>query len=133
MDYTDPAGMTEDERMSDAELRTVREFLGLDQLHLATYLGVQDRTVRRWEAGTTPIPDGVRIEVERLEAHTAEQVTSAIEELMDIPDPVVAVYRDDNTFWTAHPEAKPLGAAWHRAVIARTAQEVPALEIAYRE
>jgi Domain of unknown function (DUF1870). len=122
----------DDERMTAAELRTIREWLGLTGDALAEWLGVQPRALRRWEAGTYRIPDGVRLNVEELEAHTATQVDVAVGQLMDVPDPTVVVYHDDDAFWTAHPEAKPLTAQWHRRVVARAAQEVPGLGIDYQ-
>ena len=128
--YTDPPGMPEDERMTPAELKVVREFLGLSSAALAKYLGVSDRTVRHWEEGKYPIPDGVRLEIEKLEAYTAEFVASVVEKLMDIPDPVVVTYRTDKEYHAAHPET-PLPASWHRAAIARVAQEVPGLSIVF--
>ena len=128
--YADPPGMPEDERMTPAELRVVREFLGLSSAALAGYLGVTDRTVRHWEAGKYPVPDGVRIEIEKLEAYTARFVADVVERLLDIPDPVVVTYRTDEEYHEAHPEI-PLPASWHRAVVARVAQEVPALSIVY--
>jgi len=128
--YTDPPGMPESERMTPAELKVVREFLGLSSAALAKYLGVTDRTVRHWEAGKYPVPDGVRIEIEKLEAFTARFVSDVVEKLLDVPDPVVLTYRTDDEYHAAHPEV-PLPASWHRAVIARVAQEVPALSIVY--
>ncbi len=38
MDYADPPGMPDDERMTDAELRVVREHLGLTGDALAAHL-----------------------------------------------------------------------------------------------
>jgi len=128
--YTDPPGMPEDERMTPAELKVVREFLGLSSAALARYLGVSDRTVRHWEEGKYPIPDGVRLEIEKLEAFTAEFVAGVVEKLMDYPDPVVVTYRTDKEYHAAHPET-PLPASWHRAAIARVAQEVPGLSIVF--
>lgn len=128
--YTDPPGMPESERMTPAELKVVREFLGLSSAALAGYLGVSDRTVRHWEAGKYPIPDGARLEIEKLEADTARFVAGVVEKLLDIPDPVVVTYRSDREYHAAHPEI-PLPASWHRAVIARVAQEVPALSIVF--
>jgi len=128
--YTDPPGMPEDERMTPAELKVVREFLGLSSAALAKHLGVSDRTVRHWEAGKYPIPDGVRLEIEKLEAYTAQFVAGVVEKLMDIPDPVVVTYRTDEEYHAAHPEI-PLPASWHRAAIARVAQEVPGLSIVF--
>lgn len=128
--YTDPPGMPEDERMTDAEFKVVREYLGLTGDWLAAHLGVSPRTVRHWEQGKYAIPDGVRLALEELEQHTAEAVGQAVEQLMDLPDPGVITYRSDEEYHAAHPEAQ-WPASWHRAVIARVAQEVPALSIAY--
>src|SRR5690606_819281 len=61
MQYTDPPGMPDDERMTPAEFRVVREFLGLTPEWLAAHLGVSGRTVRHWEQGKYAIPDGVRL------------------------------------------------------------------------
>lgn len=128
--FTDPPGMPVDERMTDAEFRVVREYLGLTGDWLAGHLGVASRTVRSWEAGKYPIPDGVRLAIEELEARTGEFVSRLIEQLLDIPDPVVITYRSDEEYRAAHPEIE-FPASWHRAVVARIAQEVPALGIAY--
>lgn len=129
-EYTDPPGMPEDERMTDAEFRVVREFLGLTGDWLAAHLNVTGRTVRAWEQGKYPIPDGVRLAIEQLETDTGEFVSSVIEKLMDLPDPGVITYRTDVEYHAAHPES-PFPASWHRAAVARIAQEVPALAIAY--
>lgn len=129
-EYTDPPGMPEDERMTDAEFRVVREFLGLTGDWLAAHLNVTGRTVRAWEQGKYPIPDGVRLAIEQLETDTGEFVSGVIEKLMDLPDPGVITYRTDADYHAAHPES-PFPASWHRAVVARIAQEVPALAIAY--
>jgi transcriptional regulator with XRE-family HTH domain len=131
-DYTDPPGMPDDERMTPAELKVIREFLGLSGAALAAYLKVSGRTVRHWEEGKYPIPDGARLAIEDLEAQTGEFVSSSIEQLMDLPDPGVVTYRTDKEYHAAHPDV-PYPASWHRAVIARIAQEVPGLEIAYAE
>jgi transcriptional regulator with XRE-family HTH domain len=128
--YSDPSGMPEDERMTDAEFKVVREFLGLTGDWLAGHLGVSARTVRHWEQGKYAIPDGVRLEMEDLERRTGEWIDRLVPQLMDLPDPGVYVYRTDEEYHEAHPEV-PLPASWHRAVVARVAQEVPALRIAY--
>lgn len=130
MDTTDP--IPDDEIMTPAELRVVREYLGLTGEALAVHLGVSSRTVRHWEAGVYAIPDGVRLEIEQLEELTATAVADAISQLMDVPDPVALVYRTDELYHYTHPGI-PLPAAWHRAVVARAAQEVPSLRIDYPE
>ena len=128
--YTDPAGMPENERMTDAEFRVVRDFLGLTGEWLAGHLGVSSRTVRHWEQGKFAIPDGVRLEFEDLEAGTGVFVSGVIEKLQGIPEPGVITYRSDTEYHAAHPEI-PFPASWHRAAVARIAQEVPGLAIAY--
>ncbi len=128
--YTDPSGMPEDERMTDAEFKVVREFLGLTGDWLAAHLGVSPRSVRHWEHGKYPIPDGVRLAIEDLEAQTATVIEQAVKALMDLPDPGVLTYRTDEEYHVANPESQ-FPASWHRAVVARIAQEVPGLAIAY--
>lgn len=130
--FTDPPGMPEDERMTDAEFKVVREFLGLTGDWLATHLSVSSRTVRHWEQGKFPIPDGVRLAMEDLERRTGEFIDGIVPQLLDLPDPGVVTYRTDAEYRAAHPEI-PFPAAWHRAVVARVAQEVPGLAIAYAE
>ncbi|WP_228981410.1 DNA-binding transcriptional regulator [Streptomyces sp. DH12] len=132
MQYTDPPDMPEDERMTPAEFKVVREFLGLTGDWLARHLGVSPRTVRHWEQGKYAIPDGVRLALEDLEARTAAFVSGIADALMDLPDPGVITYRDDAEYRVAHPEVD-WPASWHRAVIARVAQEVPGLSITYPE
>jgi transcriptional regulator with XRE-family HTH domain len=132
MQYTDPPGMPDDERMTPAEFRVVREFLGLTPEWLAAHLGVSGRTVRHWEQGKYAIPDGVRLEIEDVEQRTGEFVSGIIDKLMDLPDPTVITYRDDAEYRAAHPDT-PFPASWHRAVVARVAQEVPALSIRFKE
>jgi hypothetical protein len=129
-DYTDPPGMPDDERMTRAELKVTREYLGLSTEALGVYLEVAGRTVRHWEDGRYPIPDGARLEIEALEQHTVEAVGRIIDELMDLPDPTLTTYATDADYQTAHPDQK-LTAQWHRAVCARVAQEVPGLSITY--
>jgi hypothetical protein len=131
-DYIDPPGMPDDERMTDAEFRVVREFLGLTGDWLAEHLDVSGRTVRNWEHGKYPVPDGVRLEVERLERQTGEFVGAVVAQLLDVPDPTVVTYRSDAAYHAAHPEI-PFPASWHRAVLARVALEVPALAIVYSD
>jgi transcriptional regulator with XRE-family HTH domain len=131
-EYTDPPAMPDDERMTPAELKVVREFLGMSLKAMGEYLGVTLRTVTHWEQGKYNIPDGVRLAIEDLEARTGEFVGGIVEKLMDLPDPGVITYRDDIEYRAANPEI-PFPAAWHRAVVARVAQEVPALRIAYQD
>lgn len=125
--YTDPPGMPEDERMTDAEFKVVREFLGLTGDWLGDHLGVSSRTVRHWEQGKYPIPDGVRLALEALETTAGQQVAAAVEMLNDAPDPVLGLPRNE-----CPPEC-PWPPSWHRAIAARIALEVPGLSIVYSD
>lgn len=131
LDITATIGaIPDDERMTDAEFRTIREFLGLTGDWLAARLGVAPRTVRHWEQGKYPIPDGVRLAIEDLENRTGQFIGGCVNALMDLPEPGVIVYRSDVEYHAAHPEIS-FPASWHRAAVARIALEVPALRIAY--
>ncbi|MFI6496930.1 helix-turn-helix domain-containing protein [Nonomuraea typhae] len=124
--FTDPPGMPEDERMTDAELKVVREWLGLSLQWLADHLGVSLRTVQHWEQGKYAIPDGVRLTVEQLETTAAQQVTAGVTMLMDVPDPVLGLPREC-------PADCPWPPSWHRAIAARIAQEVTGLSMVYAD
>ena len=130
MDIPDPPGMPADERMTPAEFRVAREWLGLTGDWLAAHLQVNPRTVRAWGQGKYPIPDGVREQIKALEHHTGEVVSEAITTLNDMADPAVVTYRSDAEYHAAQPGI-PFPASWHRAAVARVAQEVPGLVIVY--
>lgn len=120
----------DDERMTAAELRVIREFLSLTGDVLAALLGVDPRTVRHWEAGKYRIPDSVRITVEQLEEMTGRAVADTVNQLARLEEPGVIVYRTDADYQRAQP-ATTMPASWHRAVVARAALEVPGLAMDY--
>ncbi len=124
------AAAADPDLMSGAELRVVREHIGLTVDWLAAHLHVAPRSIHRWEAGERDIPDGIRDAVETLEARTAEHVTAAVEACNTSRDPALATYRTDGEYRAHHPELT-WPASWHRAVVARVAQEVPGLVIGY--
>ena len=116
--------------MNGAELQMVRAFLGLPVEWLAAQLGVQIHSIRGWEAGDKPVPGRVSLAIRDLEAATGEAVGDAIAELLDANDVAALTYRCDMDYQAAYPDT-PWPASWHRAVIARVAQEVPGLVIRY--
>lgn len=124
-----PAHVVTTERMSNAELQTVREYLGLTIEALAGMLSVRPDTVRRWESGREPIPYRVPDEVEKLEQYTAAAVGELVAALQDQRDPGVAVYRRDEDMHAARPDTAHLPARWWRHVVARAAHEVPGVVI----
>jgi hypothetical protein len=116
--------------MLDAELRCAREWLGLSDEWLAAHLGVELHTLRQWEAGTSPIPDSVRLTIKQLEELTAGSVDTLISMFVDRPHPKVSVYHSDAEYHTAAPGAV-MPASWHRMVVMRTANELPGLSMVY--
>lgn len=121
--------------MNGAELRVITEYLGLDQSALADYLDVSARTVRRWIAGATPVPDGVRSEIETLENYTDAAVCGVVAELREACAPSVTVYGEDDPEWgdiaASLAIERPVPARWWRMVVARAVREVPGVAIRY--
>lgn len=119
----------EAEQMSDAELRVLRESLGLTGDWLAAHLGVSPRTVRHWEQGKYTVPRGVAKTLRGLEEETAalvkETAAELLEEYKTNPEPPqMVVYRTDEDYLASDPEPVRT-ASWHRAMVARIAQQVP--------
>lgn len=107
--------------MSAAEFRMVREALGLTTDWIAAHLNIALRTVRRWEHGHSPIPDGVRVEMENLEATWADEVNRIIGELENATDLVLTIPQ--------HDAAMP--AAWWRSIAHRAASIIPGVHVRY--
>lgn len=55
-------------------LQPLREILGLTGDQLAAHLHVNPRTVRSWEQGRDPVPEGVWAEVDTLLARAQQEV-----------------------------------------------------------
>lgn len=120
-----------DDRMMPIELKIVCEALGLSREQLAGALNVGPRAVDDWESGRRPLPDGVRDDVERIEAYTAEVADQLTAHLLEhaVPDPVFGVYDRDADMPALDLPGAPLAptARWWRAVAYRVAEDVPGL------
>lgn len=122
--------------MTGAELRTVREFLGLSTNWLAQYLEVGERKIMRWEAAEVPIPDGVAAQVDDLYEEAATIVSRlvgkyrALVKANDGNDVEILTYRTDEDYWAVIGDAK-FPARWHRMLCARVAEQVPGLVVVY--
>ena len=119
--FPEPDG---DQPMTDAEFRMVRDWLGLSGEWLAARLGVTLRTLRRWEAGHSPVPDGVRVEMEQLEQIAAGYVGELVAQLSDAREVVLTIPRESAGEWPA---------SWWRMVAVRVASEVPGLYVRYAD
>lgn len=112
--------------MTTAELRALRESLGLSLRAFAAAVGVGERTVDRWERGDSR---PARRHVARIEALCA-YTEAAVERLTG--QAVILTYRTTAEFHDAEPpEGWVLPASWHRQVAWRAAQETGAV-IRYR-
>lgn len=121
--------------MTAAEFRIARERLGVSGDWLAAHLGVSGRTVRRWEADTAPVPDGVAADLRAVEEETAAFVAAVVEALRDDgPDDDgarwVTTYASDAALMLEHPDS-PRSAGWHRAAMGRVAQALPGVRVRY--
>jgi predicted transcriptional regulator len=101
--------------LTAAEFRCTRERLGLPIRWVAEELGVQERSVSRWEDGTHPVPQGV--------ADTMKVWAAAADALYR---EVSVVHPNGEAFRTYRTDAdyRPTGmidwpASWHRAIAGR--------------
>jgi DNA-binding XRE family transcriptional regulator len=119
-----PPALDDYTRLTSADLKVRREALGISQDWLARQVGVQDRTVRRWEAGEFAIPADVWEVLEFGESMADEILEAVCEILQDLEEGAVdgidlTVYPTSERLWRAHPEFAPWPASWHRGVCAR--------------
>lgn len=120
--------MSQETRMSGAELRARREYLGLTGEALARLLGVNSRTERSWEQGRDPAPLRLRAEISEIEAETDAAVAEAARGLT--PGARIPVWRSDEEMAADVPD---LGARWTarwwRHVARRAAATMPDVTI----
>lgn len=113
--------------MNGATLKTLREALCLPVSWLAAVCGVQERTVRYWEAGTVPVPQDVSDQVEQLEmlaVMLTDQVVSSIRQQVaqhgDPGEPIRLVrYAEAEDVARFQPELATLPPTFHAAILAR--------------
>lgn len=118
------------ERMTPAEFRVLREYLGLSGPWLTARLGISSaRNQRGWESGAVPIPTRHAEALRDLAAETDKAVAKMVARLRRMKSPVAVTYWDDETY-VAH-EGDAWTAQWHRAVTARAVQQVPEARITY--
>lgn len=113
--------------MSPAELKTIRESLGLSAQWLADRAGVLQRSVQYWEAGRSRVPDDVAELILRIDAQFSEATRQALAVLDEQTEkqgrPPEAVrlyrYRNDAELWEARPDMAGLPVTAHAALLAR--------------
>lgn len=111
--------------MTPAELKTIRESLGLSAQWLADQAGVLQRSVQYWEAGRSRVPDDVAELLLKLDAQFSEATRQAVVDEQTAkqghPPEVVRLYRyrDDAALWEARPDMDGLPVTAHAALLAR--------------
>lgn len=111
--------------LTDAEFRIAREDLGLTAEWVAEQLGVALRTVRRWESGHSPVPEGVADRMGEWTDYAEGQVGEWAGRLPDVPEPVLVIPRDgERDRWPA---------GWWRALAARIVERVDGLRVVYAD
>lgn len=113
--------------MTPAELKTIRESLGLSSKWLADRAGVRQRSVEYWEAGRSRVPEDVAEVLLKLDAQFAEATRQALavvdEQTVKQGQPPETVnlyrYRDDAALWEARPDMRGLPVTAHAALLAR--------------
>lgn len=114
--------------MTPAELKTIRESLGLSVPQLTAMLRVSERAVRFWEDGRFTIPDGVADTLGGMQRDLGRLADALIEHLRAKGGPVLHVYRSDADYHDADPNS-PYPASWHRAAAARVLRALPSLRL----
>lgn len=126
--------------MNAAEMKTLRESLGLPVQWLADQAGVKARTVQYWESGRNAIPDdvagmlrGIDGQIWHIVGNTVTQIKEVAENEGSLPERLDLIrYRTDESLWFYQPEFKPLPATCHGMLLARLTREVAQLDIHVR-
>ena len=113
--------------MTSAELKTIRESLGLSAQWLADRAGVLQRSVQYLEAGRSRVPDDVAELLLQIDAQFAEATRQALAVVDDqtakqgCPPETVRLYRyrDDAALWESRPDMRGLPVTAHAALLAR--------------
>lgn len=107
--------------MSAAEFRITRERLGLSTDTLSNRFDVHLRTIRRWEHGHSPVPDGIRDELQDLTTEATRQVAHLVAALEDTDQPTLTI-PDRDTDWPA---------SWWRMIAGRVTDQLPTVRVRY--
>lgn len=120
--------------MTPAEFRTLRESLGLDVAACCRLFAVADRTVRRWDAGRLPIPEGVIRQLLDVDAGFESIARDAVRKALDeqarrgeSPKDIALVrYRTDEDLARYLPDMRLLGTQAHGALADRVRRALKA-------
>lgn len=116
--------------MSAAEIKALREHLGVTGDRLALLLGISPRQVRKWESGTAPVPVGITAELGRMVDDTVTAVDLLTARARETG--LLVTYRTDEEYRAAYPDS-PWSASWHRGACARALERCPGLRLEFAE
>ena len=109
--------------MDPPELRARLDALGLSEVKAAQWLGIGDRTIRRWMAGTPP--------------RSAARISATIEALMNTTDEWVerlstaAAVKVCHGGWRLLEDGTVLPESWWRTAVGRAAHSNPSLVVSW--
>jgi len=115
--------------MTSAELKTIRESLGLTAQWLADRVNVSLRTIRYWESGKSDIPLDVISQIEHLQKNFLKSVNTHVKEIKIIlektkPEFVVLLrYRTDEDLWSYQTQFHPMPTTFHAQISMRVKSE----------
>ena len=123
--------------MTAAELKTLRESLGLTTQWVADQAGVKLRTAQYWEmGGRMAVPGDVAEMLIAIDQQIDNAVTKSIDLVKEVskkngyPKEVALVrYRNNDDLWQFKPDMKPLPASSHAVLLSRTRRALWAINI----
>lgn len=124
--------------ITPAELKCLREFLGLSSSWLAEHVHCDERRLQRMEMGQEEIPEAIGLAMDQIYTDTLDAVDRLTEkyraQLSNKVDGevVMPVYRNDAEYARAFKHAR-FPVRWHRQVAARVADRLPELQLDYSE
>jgi hypothetical protein len=122
--------------MTGAELKALREYLGLSWSWLAEYLQCDERRLQRMEVDQELVPNAIAGAVEDLYDETDDFVRRMVdkyrEKVKAHGDGVeFPTYRSDGEYLRANKHGR-FQARWHRMVAQRVADAVPGVVLVYQ-
>lgn len=114
--------------MNAATLKTWRESVGLSATNLADLLGVETRSISRWEADTNTIPDGILAEIAKIDANITSALSALEARLLSARPPVLYRFRELDDLKTHERDLWQAGVTLqaHASVLWRVARQTGA-------
>ena len=106
--------------MTPAELKTLRESLGLTTAWVAEQSDVTERTVKYWEAGRSNIPDSVSSMLTEIDLKLDQTAVEVAGHASRDATVVLSRYRNNEDLWSEYPDMEPLTVTTHAVLLQRT-------------